>query len=73
MIGPSDWGSVPDQSNQASSPSRQIVSFILYGPLPSPSSSIQSSKVCGSSGIASWISLRIASWVRSSSACKVAR
>ena len=73
MIGPRACGSVPDQSKNAWSPSRQIVSFILNGPLPRPSSSIQSSNDCGTSGMARLISVRIASCVRSSRAWRPAR
>jgi hypothetical protein len=73
LIGPSACGSVPVQSKCATSPSRQIVSFILNGPLPRPSSSTQSSNETGSSGRYSTTSRAMARRVRSSSASQAAR
>ena len=45
LIEPGAWSSVPVQSAWQTSPSRQIVSTILNGPLPHPSSSTQSVNV----------------------------
>ena len=68
LIEPGAWSSVPVQSAWQTSPSRQIVSTILNGPLPRPSSSTQSVKVTGSSGMYRRMMCAIAARVRSSSA-----
>src|SRR5262249_48664554 len=54
------------------SPTRQIVSTILNGPWPSPSSSTQSVKLTRSSGMYWWMRRTIASRVRVSSASQAA-
>lgn len=60
------------KSQWQTSPSRQIVSTILNGPLPRPSSSTQSVNVTFSSGTYWRMSLAIARRVRSSSASQAA-
>ena len=68
LIDPGAWSAVPVQSAWQTSPSRQIVSTILKGPLPHPSSSTQSVNVCGSSGMYVRMMCAIARRVRSRSA-----
>ncbi len=63
---------MPVQSTWQTSPSRQIVSTILKGPLPRPSSSTQSVKLTRSSGTYWRISRAMATRVRSSSASPAA-
>ena len=68
LIDPGAWSAVPVQSAWQTSPSRQIVSTILKGPLPHPSSSTQSVNVWGSSGMYVRMMCAIARRVRSRSA-----